>query len=86
MNDAEKQLEDELKKEGFHINPKGTPDEVMQDLQKQLFGKLPAIMNDFFKREKRVKLELKLLPDEIMRLMEFMLRDGMGKTQVFESP
>lgn len=74
----------ELQKEGYKIQSR--PVDPMADIMQQLTTRAPKLLDDFFNREKRLTLTMKLTAEEAMRLTEFMVKDGMGKTQVMEDP
>jgi len=84
------QLQKELEKEGYHFSkggpPPGMKTDPMNQVMDQIQKKLPNLIDSFFNREKRIELKFKLTAEEAMRLTEFMVKDGMGKTQVMEEP
>lgn len=83
-----KEIEEELKKKGLHISKvsKGVKEDPMSIMMKQLSSKLPLLLDDLFNREKRVKVVLSLTTDEMLRLADFMLKNGFGKAQIMEDP
>ena len=57
-------------------------DDPMQAIMKNL----PNLFNSMMNREKRCKLILELTIPELFKLSEFMMKEGMGKTQMMEDP
>ncbi len=74
----------DLQGEGYII--KSRPPDPMAEIMQQLTKRAPKLLDDFFNREKRITITMKLTAEEAMRLTEFMVKDGMGKTQVMEEP
>ena len=82
-----KEIQEELKKKGLHIDPKTREfQDPMKLIMNQLMAKAPKLIDDFFSREKRCTLELKLTYDEVFKLSEFLVKNNIGKTQVMEDP
>ena len=68
-------------KPGPHFSSGPDPFKKLLD---ELLPQIPMLLTKAMNRDKRHKLTLELTNDELFKLSEFMVKEGMGKAQIGE--